>query len=412
MGTATWPSRIAAEGTAQQHARGAGLVDLLAQRLEHDARRHVGAERGQDLGRGMVGGGDRDGGRARRERGASQRALRRAQRRRRVAPRDGQLGSPRRAQVVARPRPARAGRLAQGQARRARVERPGRRHGAAARLGADGVALGRAAAQSPARRRRPRRRSRRPAARAPAATPRCRCPRRAARPTPTVPTTAPPGARSRRCSPRTTRPAPSATEAGRARAMARDQRAEHCTRAAPATPSRPSSARPATSPAAGAASTPRPSPASPTSVTAATTAAMPAAAHRARVSGRIARARRPSGAPSRKGDVGRGEDDRALPRAPARDADEGHERHRRAPLGQRGRRQPGPEGRARGAVEQRAEDPRRDGDHVDGVQALAQRRARAAHAPPRADRGDPRISRGHAQAISHPASAALAATSR
>ena len=39
-------------------------------------------------------------------------------------------------------------------------------------------------------------------------------------------------------------------------------------------------------------------------MTAATTAAMPAAAHRARVSGRIARARRPSGAPSRKGTSG------------------------------------------------------------------------------------------------------------
>ena len=230
--------------------------------------------------------------------------------------------------MVARPRAARAGRLAQGQARRARVEGPGRRHGAAARLGADGVALGRAGREAPRGGGDRDGRSRRPAARAPAATPRCRCPRPAARPSPTVPTTARPGARSRRCCATNDEPAPSATEAGRAMAMARDQRAEHCTRAAPATPSSPSSARPADQPGRR------------RRIDAASVAGEPDERHARRPPRRRPPPRTgrgpagaspgpgaPSGAPSRKGDVGRGEDDRALPRAPARDA----RRARRAP---------------------------------------------------------------------------------
>ena len=327
----------AAEGTAQEHARGAraGRSPARSGSSMCSPRRRL-PRAATDL--------RPPGGRRRRSRPPPRRpparrmpSVRWGARSADVASRHGigQLGLARRAQAAC----ARAGARvppapAQRQARGARVERPGRRHAplrASARTAWRSVgqcskprAAAATASAGHARQQREREQRRRGAGAGHGLH----------APSPTAPTTARPGARSRSRSATATSPAPSASEAGSARPIARAQRAEHCTRAAPATPRTPSSATPATSPAAR---------------RRVDAAAVPGEARRAprrrrrrrrprRRTGR-ARAGAPPGpaAPQRRaeqeGHVGRGEDDGALPRPPARDRDEGDERDGRAPLG-------------------------------------------------------------------------------
>ena len=399
----------ATEGTAQEHARGARPIDLHAQRLEQRARCDVAAQGGDCRGCGAVGCRDGDGRRATGQRGAAQRALRRAQRGRRIAPRDRELGVARRTQA-ARGTPARGSRRApQRQAGGAGVESPRRRHRSAARLGAHGVALGRAVLEAAggghdgeggdARQQREREQRRRGRAghglQRPAPRPRPQhdpAPGRARARHGDEP--GPEGERGREREADRPRPARRALNAPRA-GHAEDAEQGH----AGHEPDRPARVDPAS---------------------------LPGQAHDGhagddgggpRAGDQAAREgpRRQHAAPQRRaeqeGHVGRSEDDRPLPRPPARDRDEADERDGRPPLADRAGREHRAEGLAGRPVEQRAEDAGGDGHHVGRVQALAQRRPWTAHAPPGAHGGDVRVGCQDAHPVAHPLAAASLATS-
>ena len=252
-----------------------------------------------------------------------------------------------------------------------------------------------------------------PAARARAATPRCRAGHGLQRPAPRPRPQHDPAPGRARAAPRRRARRRAASEAGSARPIARAQRAEHCTRAAPATPRTPEQGHAGHEPDRAGRVDPAPSPARPTSATPATTRGDARAG--AQAAGQRTHRQRPAPRAARR--AGRARRARRRRPGPATCPSARPRRGRRGPRPAPTRRpwsgvSHRAEGRARGAVEQRAEDARRDGDHVGGVQALAQRRARAAHAPPGADGGDLRVGRDDAHPVAHPLAAASAATSR